>query len=57
MLYVVGHILTPMGRLQGEESHSPYRQIQAASLIFEGLQATLESRTSVPIPVAAPHSC
>lgn len=50
-------MLTPTGRLQGEEYHPPCQQIQAASLIFEGLQATLGSQTSVPIPVAAPDSC
>lgn len=50
-------VLTPMGRLQGEERHSPCRQIQAASLIFEGLQATLRSRTSVPVHISALDSC
>lgn len=46
-----------MGRRQGEARHSPCQRIQAASLIFYGLQATLESRTSDPVPVAAPDSC
>lgn len=48
---------TPMGRLQGEERHSPCRRIQAASLIFVGLQANLESQTFDPILVSAPDSC
>ena len=50
-------VLTPMGRLQGEAHRSPCRQIQAASLIFEGLQATLRSHTSDRVPVAAHDSC
>nr|XP_009786508.1 PREDICTED: F-box/FBD/LRR-repeat protein At1g13570-like [Nicotiana sylvestris] len=48
---------TPMGRLQGEGYHSPCRQIQADSLIFEDLQGTPQSRTSDPIPVVAHDSC
>lgn len=46
-----------MGRLQGEAHHSPRQQIQAASLIFEGLQANLLSQTSDPVLFAAHDSC
>lgn len=45
-----------MDRLQGEGYHSPCQQIQAASLIFEGFQETLRSRTSVQVPVVAHDS-
>ena len=51
-------LLTPKGHLQGEVHHSPCRQIQAASLIYEGLPPTVPRfQTSEPVPLAAPDSC
>ena len=46
-----------MGRLQGEAHRSPCQQIQAASLIFEGLLATPQTQTSDPALLAAHGSC
>lgn len=37
-----------MGRRQGEEHHSPCQQIQAASLILEGLPIHPQYQTSDP---------
>jgi len=46
-----------MGHLQGEAHRSPCRQIQAASLIYEGFLTFPRCQTSVPVPLAAHGSC
>lgn len=49
--------LTAKGHHQGEEHHSPGQQIQAASLISEGLLIGLQGQTCGRAHCAAHHSC
>ena len=53
----MGSLLTPKGRLQGEERRSPCQQTQAASLISEGYRVFPQFQTSDPAPRATHDSC